>query len=150
MTESTKSRIETLGFCQFITEHTRTWRGQAPSLLDHIWANKSELIINTSNIINASSDHNIITATIRVKGKEGISQIIEKRSKKDFSPDVYRKELEKVDWTPLYSDNNPDTAYYFLESKILNILDKMAPIIKIQPCKKSKSWISQETKQKWK
>ena len=147
MSERTKNWIETIGFNQYIQWHTRTWRNQEPSLLDQVWSNKPECIMSTRNIVNALSDHNIIETTIRVKGREGVCQEYEKRSRKNFSPEKFRSKLDQVDWTPLYLDNNPSTAYHFLETKILEALNELAPIIKVQPKSHHKKWISQETRQ---
>ena len=46
MTDMVKDRIESLNFVQLIQTVTRTWRGQADSILDHIWTNDPSKVIS--------------------------------------------------------------------------------------------------------
>ena len=45
MINRTKDEIETRGFAQIIRGHTRTWRHQKDSLIDHCWLAKPDRII---------------------------------------------------------------------------------------------------------
>ena len=69
MVTDTKNVLEVSGFFQLVTDITRSWPGQADSTIDHFWTNEPPKIMNITNIIRAVGDHNVITVTIRTKGK---------------------------------------------------------------------------------
>ena len=47
MLETTKLEIETLDFHQEVKNYTRTWKDQDHSLIDQVWMNKPEGILQT-------------------------------------------------------------------------------------------------------
>ena len=61
MVARTQSEIETSGFHQLVREVTRSWPGQADSIVDHIWSNCLNRIVSHSNTVRASADHNLLT-----------------------------------------------------------------------------------------
>ena len=67
MIEYMKDIIETSGFVQLVTQFTRSSRGAADSLLDHIWANCQARVSNVVNIDRAASDHNVVGLDISLK-----------------------------------------------------------------------------------
>ena len=67
MVDHTKTNIETTGFIQLITTPTRFCENQRPSLLDHIWTNQPNRIVNFNNIVRSSSDHNLTEVTLAAK-----------------------------------------------------------------------------------
>ena len=67
MVDEMKDQIETAGFLQLITSHTRTWRLQADSLLDQVWSNCPERTVKIFNVSCGSSDHNVIGLEIALK-----------------------------------------------------------------------------------
>ena len=82
MVDMIKNKVETKGFQQVISGHTRSWRGQTESCIDHVWTDKPECIISTRNVLRAYSDHNLICANIRLKGMEQPNHILIRRNKK--------------------------------------------------------------------
>ena len=97
--------METEGFHQLVKGNTRTWRGQQDSLLDHVWSNRSEMVLSTTNIRRGASDHNETGVSIRLKGKEG--DILERytRKRKDFNLVRYREKLKSCHWEELNDKN---------------------------------------------
>ena len=145
ITES-KNILEAGGFFQLVKDVTRSWPGQTDSLIDHFWTNEPSKVIGVTNLVRAVGDHNVITATVRLKGSDNVRLDTRKRSFKDFDPVVYRQRLESVDWTEIYSIENVDLASDFLESRVVEILDEMCPQNTIQYRKECKSWLSDDTK----
>ena len=146
MVNTTKLQIETLGYHQLVQGPTRFWPNKLPSLIDQVWSNTPETILQCNNLTRPVADHNLITTVIRLKGKAGSNQEYMKRKWKDFSTKEYLEEVNKVEWEQIYKIKNVDLAYHFIESNLQRILNKMAPITKCQTNKKFKNWISKETK----
>ena len=146
MVDRTKLEIETIGFIQIIRGVTRSWRKQRDSLLDQCWTNRPECIISWQNEQDASSDHNIINLVVRMKEKCFSSQEIKKRHWKFFCPLIFREEIGKLDWTPLYEAEKVDLMNSIFEEKMSNVLNLLAPMKTFQLRKKFRNWIDQELK----
>ena len=84
MVDELKYQVETRGFQQIINSHTRTWRQQADSLLDHIWTNCPIRTIKTWNEVRGSLDHNVIGIEIATKENKGGGNNVVKRLWKFF------------------------------------------------------------------
>ena len=55
-----KHEIETLGYTQLVHGPTRFWPQKADSLIDKCWTNNPDKVVHTLNIINGTTDHNLI------------------------------------------------------------------------------------------
>ena len=53
-------RVVPHGFSQLITDVTRIWPGQEPSLLDHHWTNRPEKLSSVHAFYQGGSDHKLI------------------------------------------------------------------------------------------
>ena len=93
MIQRTKEEMEPLGFVQVISNITRTWHGQADSIIDHCWLNSPQKLISHQNQFRGSSDHNMISVVMRSKDKITNPQVIRKRIWKNFSLASYREEV---------------------------------------------------------
>ena len=116
--------------------HTRSWRGQRDSCLDHVWTDTPESIISPKNVVSVN---------IRLKGQEQPNQVQMRRNKKNFSIDRYKEKLKNLDWNEYYQIKNVDRACTWLESNIQVVLDSEGPLETVQTNKKLKSWISADT-----
>ena len=58
----------------------------------------------------------------------------------------YKFEMSQVDWSPLYSINNIDTANSYLTDKISDVLNRAAPLTRCQYRSHYKHWLSDRTK----
>ena len=148
MITETKDTLEAGGFFQLIKEVTRSWPGQSDSLIDHFWTNNPQKIIQVSNMVRAVGDHNVISATIRLKGSDTRRLDTRRRSYKTFDPVIYRQKLNMIDWSQIYSISDVNLANDFLETNVAEILDELCPYKTIQYRKECKSWLSSETKDK--
>ena len=148
MVNLTKDEIETKGFSQLIKGHTRTWRGQRDSLVDHCWSARPDRIISWLNETRGRSDHNYIDILLRTKDKKERTQEVRKRTWKNFQPDIFREMIKKIDWENFYECNNIDVINDIFEQKVGGILEKIAPMKKIQLRQKYANWLDSEIKQK--
>ena len=146
MTLRTKQVIENKGSKQIITEVTRSWNQQRDSLLDHIWLNCYDRLINHSNSVRSVSDHNVIECRISQSDTKNVVHNVVKRSWKKVNLVQYKQLLSSVDWRPLYLITNVDVANSFLTDKIKNALDIAAPLTRVQYRSNFKHWLSDFTK----
>ena len=142
MIEETKSTIESAGFVQIVSEITRTWPGVESSIIDHIWVNIPEKVLQKFNIIDAASDHNIVGLVIRMKGIIKNSQEFKKRKWSKFNQDDYIKKVKAVNWEIMYQLRDVNLVWDFMESSLSDILKEIAPIVKIQPRNDFKAWVT--------
>ena len=141
-----QEHLEANGFFQLVKDVTRSWPGQVDSLIDHFWTNEPSKVLSVTNLVRAVGDHNVITATVRIKGSDTVRLDTRKRSYKNFDPVIYRQRLERENWSDIYDISNVDLANNFLESRVVAILDKLCPFKTIQHRTECKSWLSDDTK----
>ena len=147
LVDLTKEEIETLGFTQVIKNHTRSWRGQADSLVDQCWLNHPEKLISHWNLTRGSSDHNQIGVVLRTKDKISAGQEILKRTWKNFDTDRYKLKVKNIDWSSLYNCKDINTANTIFEDKLGKILNEEAPWKCIQTRRNYRNWVTSEDKQ---
>ena len=146
MINDTKDALEAGGFFQLIEDVTRSWPGQLDSLIDHFWTNEPQKILKVSNSVRAVADHNVISASVRIKGSDTKRLDTRKRSYKNFYPTLYRHKLGNKNWSEIYEIDDVDIANDFLESRIVSILDEMCPYRTIQYRTECKTWLATNTK----
>ena len=146
MITDSKNTLEASGFFQLVKDVTRSWPGQVDSLIDHFWTNEPSKVLSVTNLVRAVGDHNVITATVRIKGSDTVRLDTRKRSYKNFDPVIYRQRLESENWSDIYDISNVDLANDFLESRVVAILDKLCPFKTIQHRTECKSWLSDDMK----
>ena len=146
---SLENNIIANGFTQHIAGPTRFWPGCASTLVDHAWSNCSQKVINHRNLDRAASDHNVIEITVANKKKALIAQEVLMRKKMTITTEQLCEQLKEKDWTTLYETNDVDVANTILEENITSILNEVAPMVKIQPKRNNKSWITKETRQQF-
>ena len=93
-------------------------------------------------------DHNVISASIRMKRSDTRRLDTRKRTYKNFDPNLYRQKLEIENWSDIYDISDVDLANDFLESRIVKILDDMCPYRTIQYRTDCKTWLTDDTKEK--
>ena len=146
MIDEVKTNIEVNGFYQVIDGPTRQWPGVDDSQIDHCWLNVPGKVIQKHNIVNVASDHNIIGINLRVKGVAFSNLELKKRRWSNFNTEIYNKRLEEINWDKLNKFTNIDLPWNFFETSVKSILDKLAPIVKVQPSARYKNWVKMETK----
>ena len=144
-----ENNIITQGFTQLIKSPTRFWPGCPSSIIDHIWTNCPLKIRNHRNITRSISDHNVTEVTLASKSKFQNVQESIVRKKCTLSPGQLCEEMEKQDWTLLYNTDDVDVAYNVLEENINRVLDLASPMVKIQPSRTNKDWITNESRKQF-
>ena len=146
MITDSKNTLESGGFTQLVTDVTRSWPGQVDTLIDHFWSNDVQKVLSVSNTVRAVGDHNVISARIRLRGKDVRKLDIRKRSYKNFDPVCYRRSLEAENWSDIYEIDDVDIANDFIESRIVKTLDAMCPFKTVQFRSECKTWLTDSTK----
>ena len=125
-------RIYPHGVQQLVKVPTRSWPGQQPSCLDHIYTNTPEKISIAQTFIRGSSDHKLILATKLSKSIKENIRYVKKRSYKSFNEEAFLTEVEKISWWEVYACGDVDIAVDIFTRKLTDILDIMAPINTVQ------------------
>jgi hypothetical protein len=144
LAEQLAIRILSRGVTQLVRGVTRSWPGQEDSCLDLIFTNKPE---KTSEVETSTttSDHKYIQMTRYSKIIKTAPRYIVKRSYKEFDENVFLSEARKLSWLPLYLCEDVNTAAAIFQDNINSVLDRLAPIRKIQTRNHFAPWISEET-----
>ena len=146
MVDRTQSEIETKGFIQLVRGFTRTWPGQRDTAVDHIWTNMPNRIVHHSNVVRAGSDHNVVSTMVRLKDRVLCRQEVVKRIRKNMDNQRVKDCMAAVDWTPLLESEDIDFVNHFLESKILEVYNREAPLKKVQIRNLKKNWVREGSK----
>ena len=146
MVENCQEHIETEGFVQLISRITRSWEGHADSILDHIWVNCANCVLNHFNVPRGASDHNVIGVKVSTREIKVGGQNILKRRWKSFDAKRFLMKLGQIDWGLLYEQTNPNIANSILEENILKVLESEAPMGITQQRTHYMKWIKDETK----
>ena len=146
MTNQLKEEIITRNFHQIIQGLTRFWPGVRPSLIDQIWVNDISRISNISNVTRGTADHNVIGVTYRLKGDITKKHETIGRDRRKFSEDEFKRRVSLINWNDVFEEVNVNVATHIFETKLLEVLNELAPMQKYQPRNKRSDWISNETK----
>ena len=103
------------------------------------------MVLATMNKPRGASDHNETSACIRIKGLTGNRLETFTRKRCNFELERYREKLRSCQWEDLYKITNTSRANKWLVEKLTTILQEECPLIKVQPNKKLKSWVSTES-----
>ena len=146
MTGETRNRIKPLGFAQLVTGPMRCWRRTRPSLTDQSWSNNTDMIVQCNNISRPVMDHNLIQTIIKLKYSPRSNCEIIKRSFKYFDKTGFQNRVKEIDWQKINSINYVNLAYNFLEENLNAALSEHAPIIKVEPGRNRKSWVTDNSR----
>ena len=133
------------GVTQLVTGPTRHFPGQVSSGLDHYYSNRPDKMSAVQSYHCGGSDHMLILGVRHSKSFQSRPKYIRKRSYKNFDPEIFRSQVQKISWLDLYLCSDVDNAVDILSEKITNILDVMAPIKAFQVRTKFAPWLSEET-----
>ena len=92
------------------------------------------------------SDHNMIETIVNLRSDPRQNTEIRKRKWKQLDITEFQRRITNENWDNIYQIKDANLAYNYLEERIRKHLDKLIPIVKIQPKGRNKSWISKETR----
>ena len=139
-------KIIPLGVSQCVTGATRSWPNQEDSGLDHVYTNKPDKLSPVLTINQGGSDHKLLFVTRFSKSLQRNVRYIRKRIFKNFDQNQFKEEVKELKWWDVYSCECVNTAVGLLSSKLTAILDRLAPMKKIQIRACYAPWLSEESK----
>ena len=104
-------------------------------------------MVEYSNNTRAVGDHNLVSCNIRIKGNARNNTEILRRKWESINIETLKNELSRKNWNRIYDFENPELAYNYLEENILEVLDRLIPVKKIQTMQRNKIEIKPETKE---
>ena len=113
------------------------------SIIDHIWTNDIDKLVDKWVDECSFSDHNYIGASLKIK-HEAQPQTITFRNYRNFSVYNFRADLSMLDWSKTYETEDVDMVAEILEKNILETLNKHAPERKIRLSGKKNAELTQE------
>ena len=135
------------GVCQMVTVATRMWSGQAESGLDHLYTNRPDKISDVYAEYTGGSDHKLIKVTRYSKSIKNRVRYVRKRCYKDFNKQEFSNKVKELSWYDVYTCEDTNQAAYLLTTKLLSILDHMAPVRTVQCRRQYAPWLSSNTKE---
>ena len=138
---------------QLIQEHTRSRMVNGKlqsSTIDHVYTNMPDNITDIKQTNPASSDHSMIYFTRKTGHMENPKQEQERRCFKFYNEDIFKQDLEKMNWEVVLGEQDVDKAVEKLSKNINTVLDRHAPRKTFVSTPKKKKTISQETAQEMK
>ena len=140
LTKNYNQLLKSNGLTQLINEPTRK-TDATESLLDHILVNTPDKISQSGVIEKGISDHEIIFCTRKhQKFKSGQHNSIKIRSMKKYSKELFLEKLNEVEFPEYSNFQHVNEAYSDIITKLMVVIDNIAPIKEIRVKGNSKSW----------
>ena len=111
-------------------DHSRTYSSNKHHFLtlDHILTNAGWKVSQKGVIDVGLSDHQLIYCTRKIlRTKFNMHNQIRVRSLKNYTPELFREELTKINFADYNIFSNVNIAYLDLVEIILSVVDKIAP-----------------------
>ena len=107
---------------------TRVTTGSS-TIIDHVLASFPERVTQSGVIDIGLSDHQLIYCTRKISRiKRGSHKQIKFRSFKHYTVDLFEQELSKLNFPNYRNFNDINKAYNDFIQKIINVIDKVAPL----------------------
>lgn len=127
---------------QLITSTTRI-NGSKASTIDLCFTDINH--ISQCGVINYNvSDHLPIYVINKKKKADKKLEKFMSRSYTNFSYEAFEAEINRVDWTSVKSELNPNKSWYLIFSEILRIADLLCPIKKFHITKLKPPYFTNE------
>ena len=131
---------------QLIDEPTRVTSTSA-TLIDLIFTNKKQNIMQTGVVHIGISDHSLIYVVRKFclpKSRESTKYV---RNFKNFDAEDFRRDISQIPWESVSSHDNPNVCWKIWQSHYLKVLDRHAPLRHIRIRANSLPWITQKIKE---
>ena len=127
---------------QIILKPTRV-TDVSSTVLDHILTNSAGKINNSGVFDFGLSDHLPVFCS-RYKDRGGnFGQAIKWcRTFRNYSPEIFRRELRAVDWSLVYLAPSVDEAYGYLIGILREVTDRLAPLRQIRVKQRTEPWMT--------
>ena len=114
------------------------------TVIDHVYTNKPENLSPVLAVNQGGSDDKLLFVTRFSKSNQRNVRYIKKRTFKNVDPNKFKEEVKKLDLWDIYSCECVNTAVGLLSSKLTSILDRLAPVKKIQIRSQYVPWLTYE------
>jgi hypothetical protein len=137
-------------FCPCIDRPTRVCTSKKDTtitLIDNIFTNDTDHIINSGNLITDISDHFPNFVSLKGRRFQNSTRSINKKTRQ-FKPNNirgFKNELTSVNWDFVINNDNPETSYSKFIDKTTELLDIHCPLKSIKVSKRKlarKPWIT--------
>ena len=130
---------------QFITEPTRI-TARSSTLLDFLFCNTSQRVVDHGIIHLASSDHSLVYCVLKAGVTKAPPRTIECQSYKSFNTNAFNQDLASVPWHVVENENNIDDAVLTWNKLFSEIADAHAPFKKRRVKGVPVPWVSEITR----
>ena len=129
---------------QVITEPTRV-TPTTRTLIDLVLRNSPKKVVCSGVVRVGISDHDLIYAFCRISIAPNVGhQFVSFRQLKNFNPNKFKADLEKVPWFLLQEyENNPEAIWEKWKTD-LKVVDKHAQRCLRRVCRRQSPWINQQ------
>ena len=141
LVEKLFERIFPHGVSQLVTSVTRQ-----DTILDHYYCNNPSKLSPVQTENRGGSDHKLIVATRYAKKIQKQQRYVTKRCYKNFDSEEFKAAVKMLSWWELYQCEDLNQAVLIFSRRTSKLLDKMAPVKKIQVRVRFTTWLSDETK----
>ena len=139
-----KELYQTFSLKVIIQEPTRV-TSTTSSLLDHILTNADWKISQKGVIDVGLSDRQLIYCSRKIlRTKFNMHNQIRVRSLKNYTPELFKEELAKINFPDYNIFSNVNMAYLDLVEKILSVVDKIAPFKDLRVKNNTQDWFDDE------
>ncbi|XP_072017060.1 uncharacterized protein [Amphiura filiformis] len=126
---------------QLITTATRI-TDTTSTCIDHILTNNPEKMCQSGTISIGLSDHLLIFCTRKaVRGQVGQHRVINIRSTKNYSKDIFLSKLSSINWSSVYKCTDVNHAWDLFSTILLKIIDDIAPMKQIRLKSRTEPWM---------
>ena len=115
------------------------------SCIDHVYTTHKFRCSDVRVVPFGNSDHDLIEYVRYCKEPPAPSRTIRKRSYKNFDLEKFREDLQLVDWSPVYENQDVDNAVSKFTSLFNYVLNHHAPWVVFQQRRKFTPWVTDET-----
>ena len=115
------------------------------SCIDHLYCNAKYRISPIKILTCGASDHDALSYIRYSKEPTAPPRTIRKRSYKNFNQQLYLEDVSAIDFRGVYSCLEVDEAASLLTQKLVDVLDRHAPLIVYQQRKYYTPWLSSQT-----
>ena len=139
-------RITPHGVVQMVRGITRNARGHSDSALDLVFTTTPEKMSEARALVRAYSDHRLVLCTRFTKNIVTSPRYVKKRSYKNFDETMFKERIRNTSMMNVYMSGDASKAAELLTSNINSVLNKMAPVKKIQVRQNYAPWVSEGCK----
>ena len=125
---------------QLIIVPTRVTTGSS-TIIDHVLASFPKRVTQSGVIDIGLSDHQLIHCTKKISRiKRGSHKQIKFRSFKHYTADLFEQELSRLNFPNYRNFNDINEAHNDFIQKIMNVIDKVAPLKERRVKQNSQEW----------